>query len=145
MKKLILGTIAAATLAMGTSTIAIAQMKDAGPNETVIKLFAKSQDMTEYQQTLAVELFHQVKSLITTVKSPEQDLKTYVHGLIEQDSIDVNEVMEKYKAWQQKVDKEFEQSVIAVAKLHSDLSIEQREKLISTIKQMRGKKIAMAN
>ena len=137
MKKLVIGTIAAITFATGASTIAYAHK---GPNEAMIKMFAMSQDMTDYQQELAVELFHQVKALAAAVKEPKHEVKDYVKGLIEQDSIDVDEVMEKYKAWQQKVDKEFEQSLIAVAKLHADLSVEQRQKLIESIKKMRSKK-----
>ena len=137
MKRLVIGTIAAITLVTGASTIAYAHK---GPNEAMVKMFAMSQDLTDYQQELAVELFHQVKTLAAAVKEPKDELKTYVKGLVEQDSIDVEDVMEKYKAWQQNVDKEFEQSLIAVAKLHADLSVEQREKLVESIKKMRSKK-----
>ena len=137
MKKLLVSTVAAFTLITGAS--AIASVKN-GPNEAMIQMFAMSQDMTEYQQELAVEVFRQVKSLADTVKAPKQDIKDYLGGLVEQDSIDVVQVMEQYKQWQQGVDEQFELSLIAVAKLHSDLTPEQRQQLVDSIKQLKSGK-----
>jgi hypothetical protein len=139
MKKVIISTLATITIIAGSSAFAFSSATDNGPNATMVKMFAKSQDMTDYQQTLAVTAFKQVKVLATTVKSPKDDIKSYIKGLIEQDSIDVNEIMIQYKTWQKQVDNEFEQSLIAIAKLHEDLSVEQRQKLALTIQKMSKK------
>lgn len=136
MKNVIITALATITIIAGSSAFAFSSSTDSGPNATMVKMFAKSQDMTDYQQTLAVDAFKQVKVLATTVKSPKDDIKSYIKGLIEQDSIDVNEIMVQYKAWQKQVDNEFEQSLIAIAKLHEDLSVEQRQKLALTIQKM---------
>lgn len=135
MKKLVISAIAAMTL----STSAMAEEYDhQQPNETAIKMFLMTQNMTDEQEDLVVQLVHQVKSLASVVKAPKQEVTEYVKGLAEQDYIDVAEVMQKYKTWQQEVDKEFEQSLNTVAELHASMSVEQRKELMETIKKLRS-------
>lgn len=145
MKKLVISAIAAVTLLGTSSTIAFAHKTQNAPNAAIIKMFAKSQDMNEHQQDLAVNLFKQFKSLASAVKSPEDEIKSYMQSLIERDSIDVQAVMERYRLWQQNVDKEFEQSLIAAAELHADLTPEQRKNIVTSIKSMRSKKDIFTN
>ncbi len=132
----VITTIAAMTFIAAPVSVAMA---DEGPKATLIKMLAKSQDMNVYQQELAVEVFQQFSSLAKIVKAPKQDVKSYMEGIIERDRIDVYEVMENYKSWQQKVDTQFEQSLIAAAKLHEDLSIEQRKQLVESIRALSSK------
>lgn len=133
MKKLIIGTVAAITMITGASTIA-----NAGPSESMVKMFAQTQEMTEHQQDLMVELFQSGKLLAAEVKKPKEQVRAYLTELIVQDNIDVDEVMTAYKTWQQGVDQQFEETVKVAATLHANLSQEQREKLIETLKKMRS-------
>lgn len=138
MKKFLVSAITAITVS--TSAISTPVLADdydnQQPNETVIKMFLMSQDMTDEQEDLTVAVVNQVKTLATAVKAPKQEVKDYLKGMAEHDYIDVEEVMAKYKAWQQNVDQEFEQSLIAVAELHASLTIEQRQKLMATFKKL---------
>lgn len=132
----VITTIAAMTFVAAPIGVAMA---DEGPKATLIKMLAKSQDMNVYQQELAVDVFQQFSALAKIVKAPKHDVKYYMEGIIERDRIDVYEVMENYKSWQEKVDTQFEQSLIAAAKLHEDLSVEQRRQLIESIKALSSK------
>jgi hypothetical protein len=60
--------------------------------------------------------------------------------MVDQESIDVEQIMTAYRDWQHKVELQFEQTLAVAANLHSQLSKEQRVKLIQTIKQMSSKK-----
>ena len=109
MKKLLIAAITAVTAFTFTAVPTSVAIADEGPKQALVRMLAKSQDMDSYQQDLAVEVFQHFNSLANTIKAPRNDVKSYMQGLIERDRIDVHEVMENYKAWQQKVDEQFEQ------------------------------------
>ncbi len=140
MKKLIIATITAITAFTFTAVPVSVAIADEGPKHKLVRMLAKSQDMDSYQQDLAVEVFQQFNSLATIIKAPRDDVKSYMQGLIERDRIDVHEVMENYKAWQQKVDEQFEQSLVPASQLHSELSVEQRKQLVESIKALNSKR-----
>lgn len=112
----------------------------AAPNESMVRMFAEYHDLTEYQQELMVELVSSGKSLATEVKKPKAQIGTFLLEMVDQESMDVEEVMAAYREWQHKVELQFEQTLAAAASLHSQLSKEQRVKLLETIKQMSSKK-----
>ena len=142
MKKIITSTVAAITLFTGASVFGCAS---AGPSEVMVQLFAKSQDMNAYEQELAVEVFRQAKLLAEVVKGPKEDVKAYIEQLVEQDSIDVDLVLANYKEWQSQVNEHFEKSLVAVAKLHAELDLEQREQLLETFKKLKAGKESFDN
>lgn len=142
MKKIITSTVAALTLFTGASVSGCAS---AGPSEVMVQLFAKSQDMNAYEQELAVEVFRQAKLLAEVVKGPKEEVKAYIEQLVEQDTIDVDLVLANYKEWQSQVNEHFEKSLVAVAKLHAELDLEQREQLLETFKKLKAGKESFDN
>ena len=134
MKKLILGTVAAISLITGASAIAYAAP---APSESMVRMFAQSQDMTEHQVELMVALMQSGKTLAAEVKKPKTQVRDYLTDLVEKERIDVDQVMAAYKTWQQGVDQKFEEAVRAAAELHANLSVDQRQQLVDTIKKMR--------
>ena len=133
MKKLVIGIITA--IALNTSALA-EEYEQQQPNDAVLKVLLMSQDMSSEQEDLAIALLHQVKSLASLIKSPKESAAEYLSGLAERDYIDVTEVMQNYKAWQQDVDREFEQSLSTLAELHASMNVEQRKHFMETIKQL---------
>jgi hypothetical protein len=110
------------------------------PNEPMVRMFAEYHDLTEYQQELMVELVSSGKSLASEVKKPKAEVRAFLMEMVDQESIDVEQIMTAYRDWQHKVELQFEQTLAVAANLHSQLSKEQRVKLIQTIKQMSSKK-----
>ncbi|BDX05858.1 hypothetical protein [Planctobacterium marinum] len=135
MKKLLIGAVAAITL----STSVMAEEYDHNqPNETAIKILLMSQNFTDEQETLAIQLINQVQILASKVEDPQEEVTQFVQGLAEQDYIDVPQIMQKYRAWQQDLDTELEKSLTTVAELHSSMSHEQRTRLMKTIKLLQS-------
>jgi|GEM_PF-1871819 len=136
MKKLIIGTITSIALLTGVTAIA---KTDSGPNSSMIKMFVQYHDMTDHQQELMTDLFLSGKSLVKQVKEPKEQIRTYLSDIVERDEIDVEQIMASYEAWQDEVNEKFEETLIAAAKLHSQLSVEQRRKIVETIKDMKSR------
>ena len=113
-------------------------MYQASANETMFNLFIKAQDFTEYQEELAIDLVKSAKELSVQVKKPKHQLKEFVQGLVDTDQLDVEEMMQAYKAWQADVDSQVHVTLTALAKLHADLTPEQKQTLMETIKKMKS-------
>ena len=108
-------------------------------SEYMVKMFSEKHQMSEYQQALSVELFSSFMSLAQEVKKPKKQVKHYISGLVQADSVDVDLVLQEYRAWQRNIDEKFEVALRHFAELHQSLSIEQREQLVQTIKDMQKK------
>lgn len=135
MKKLVISAIAAMTI--NTSAMAD-EYHHQQPNETVIRMLLLSQNMTDEQEDLAIQLINQVQTLASKVKDPKEEVTEFVKGFAELEYIDVADIMQKYKTWQQEVDAELEQSLTTVAELHSSMSREQRIRLMETIQKLQS-------
>lgn len=135
MKKLLISALA--TITLSTSVMA-QEYEQNQPNETAIKILLMSQNFTDEQETLAIQLINQVQVLASKVEDPKQEMTQFVQGLAEQDYIDVSQIMQKFRAWQQDVDTELEKSLDTAAELHTSMSHEQRTRLMKTIKLLQS-------
>ncbi|MDF2180281.1 hypothetical protein P2G88_18650 [Aliiglaciecola sp. CAU 1673] len=111
----------------------------ASANDRMIEFIMDAHDFTEYQQELAFELLASGRALAAEIKRPKEELKAYVAELIEKDQLDVEAMMLAYKSWQAGVDEKVLASLQSLAKLHSQLSKEQRQELMETFQKMRSK------
>ncbi|MFO7551858.1 MAG: hypothetical protein R6W80_10655 [Haliea sp.] len=132
MKKLLSATVATLVIASGTMSIATA----AGSNEHLVRMLAQNHDLTGYQQELMEELITSGKLLAKEVKKPKVQVKEFLIDLGAQDSMDVEQIMSAYREWQRGVEQQFERTLNIAASLHSQLSEEQRGKLINTIRKI---------
>jgi len=136
MKKLLMGTIASIALISGTAAIA---QSDNGFNSPMAQMFMQYHDLTDQQQGLTKELFDSGKLLANEFKKSKPHIRAYIDQIAEKDEIDVEQILAEYKNWQQGVDKQFEVTLRAAANLHANLSVEQRQKILASIKAMRAK------
>ena len=137
MKKIIVAAMTSLVLISGTAAIA----KDhKASHVAMIGMFAKAHDMDDYQQELMLELFSTIKTTMAEMKTPKEELSAYLEQVAKQDSVNVDEAMQNYKGWQATFDTQLEKMITAYAKLHENLTPEQRQNVIATMKKMRDKK-----
>ena len=137
MKKIILGAITGLLFISATAVIANDHKQS---HTAMISMFAKAHDMDDYQQELVLDLFSTIKTTMAEMKEPKAELRAYLEQIAQQDTVNVDEAMQNYKGWQATFDSQLEQVLNAYAKLHENLTPEQRQNVIATMKKMRDKK-----
>lgn len=108
-------------------------------NDIMFKLFIEAHDFNEYQQELAFELVESGRALAAEIKKPKEALKGHVTELIDKDQLDVETMMQSYQRWQSGVDEKLRTALQSLATLHAQLTREQREALVETLRKMRDK------
>lgn len=132
MKKLLSATFVTLVIASGTMLIAPATLS----NEPMVSMFAQYHDLTDNQQELMATLISSGKLLVAEVKKPKAQIREFIIDMDVQENMDVEQIITAYREWQKGVEQQFEQTLNIAANLHSQLSNEQRVKLIKTIKQI---------
>lgn len=120
-------------------TITSLAAPQASANDIMFKLFIEAHDFNEYQQELAFELLESGRALAAEIKKPKEELKGHVTELIEKDQLDVETMMQSYQNWQSGVDEKLLTALQSLARLHAQLTKEQREALVQTFHKMRDK------
>lgn len=120
-------------------TITSLAVPQASADDIMFKLFIEAHDFNEYQQELALELVESGRALAAEIKKPKEELKGHVTALIEKDQLDVETMMQSYQSWQSGVDEKLLAVLQSLARLHAQLTEEQREALVQTLHKMRGK------
>lgn len=110
-------------------------VSEARANETMFKLFISSQNFTEYQEELAVNLLVEGKKLAKQIKEPKQQLKGFAQELVKIESLDVDTMMQAYKTWQAQTDEQLLVTMEAFAALHAELTPEQRQKIVDAMRK----------
>jgi hypothetical protein len=136
MKKLLSAPLVTLVIASGTMLIAPAAVS----NEPMISMFAQYHDLTDNQQELMAALIRSGKLLAAEVKKPKAQIREFLIEMEIQENMDVEQIMTAYREWQKGIEQQFEQTLNIAANLHSQLSNEQRIKLIKTIKQISSSK-----
>jgi len=136
MKKLLSATIVTVVIASGTMLIAPAAVS----NEPMVSMFAQYHNLTDNQQELMGALIRSGKLLAEEVKKPKTQIREFLIEMDVQENMDVEQIMTAYREWQKGIEQQFEQTLNIAANLHSQLSNEQRIKLIKTIKQIASSK-----
>lgn len=108
-------------------------------NEMMVKMFLQTQDFTDYQEELAMDVVASVKSLAAEVKQTKPQVKQYFAELLEKDTMNVEEMMTAYKAWRETTDVKLEETLHTVARLHGNLTKEQRLQLLESLKKMKDR------
>lgn len=108
-------------------------------NDIIFKLFIEAHDFNAYQQELGFELVGSGRALAAEIKKPREELKGHVTALIEKDQLDVEAMMQSYQSWQSGVDEKLLTVLQSLARLHAQLTKEQREALVQTFHKMRDK------
>ena len=123
---------------VGTMVMGLTTVSQVNANETMFKMFISAQGFTEYQEELAFDLAKSAKELSVQVKKPKHELKDFVQIMVDTDHLDVDAMMQAYKTWQADVDSQVYVTLQALAKLHADLTPEQKQALVAKIKKMKS-------
>jgi len=137
MKKLVLGVVTAIALISGSAAIAETTEVFESP---MFKMFSSYHELTDQQQSLAVDLVDSGRQLGKAVKSAKPHVEDFLADIVEKDNLDVEQIMLEYKAWQQEIDVKFEAALRSAAALHSELTAEQRRNIVDTLKKMKSRK-----
>ena len=133
MRKLIRNTLTAIVLMTGSLGFS-----QAHANEVMIGLFIEAQGFSDSQKELAMEAVRSVKALAQEVKNPKAEVKSYLADVMLQDELDVQYIMSAYHDWRGGVEVKMEAALEAIAAFHGQLSPEQRQELMASLKKLKN-------